>query len=575
MADISRRFLQEHRALKEEGADFSADFPEAARYLNPNAIEDRDPYVERLTEGFAFLTGRVREAMDVQDDGLTQHLLDIVAPDLAQPLPSVTVVQFHPRHFHPSPCVVDDGAEVRTGPLRETKTPCRFALVHDVVLQSYGVGVAKLHQTDSGETPLELEFQSHSKLARGFWPERIPLYLHGDPATVWALRFALLRRVARIQTFRNGNGDVDSGLRFERLDQPGYASKATIPGPFSNARDFFCADDRFRFVELVGAKTARLSIEEPLRIMVDFTGSLPRGLSRSVTPKLFRPHAAVVVNRFLEACQSYAWDHTTSTAPVVPQSGQHREVLDVVSVQGLDPTMASKRTIFQKYASYRSASTHSHFQLLRRRKKDGSHAALIALGGFDPSQPLQNQYLAIEAECSDANAPHDLVQPSEICGLGPGIPPTLTLEGLVRPSVSFRPPEGTDPRSRLLAFAAGHFDGWLDANRLKDGLRHVMWDPSESKRSLIEAIQNVSTENDHVFDKGVAWRRMHTTIRLRDTTCTPDTWDRLGILDAFGSVLLGIVRDATPLGSLTKLTLVVDPAGVVLEWSPSRSSSSL
>jgi len=570
MADITRRFLQEHRALGEEGADFSADFPEAARYLNPQALEDRDPYVERLTEGFAFLTGRVRESMDAEDDGLTQHLLDIVAPDLGQPLPSVAVVEFHPRQFHPSPCTVMEGSEVRTGPLRETKTPCRFTLVHDVPLQSYGVGAAKLHQTDSGATPLEIELQNHSKLARGSWLDRIPLYLHGDPSTVWALRFALLRRVARVQTFRNGNWEEGSGLRFERLDQPGYAAKGAIPGPFSDVRDFFCVDDRFRFVELVGAGTSRLSIEDPLRILVDFTGSLPRGLARGVNAKLFRPHAAVVVNRFLEACQSHAWDHTASTATVVPQSGRHREVLDVVSVQGLDPTKASKRTIYHKYASYRSVSNHAHFQMLRRRKKDGSHAALVALGGFDPALPLQNQYLAIEAECSDANAPHDLVQPSEICVLGPGIPRTLTLAGLVRPSVSFRPPEGSDPRSRLLAFAAGHFDGWLDADRLKDGLRHVLWDPSESKRSLIEAIQNVSTENDHVLDNGVAWRRMHTTIRLRDTTCTPDTWDRLGILDAFGSVLLGIVRDATPLGSLTKLTLVVDPAGVVLDWSPAR-----
>lgn len=573
MADISRRFLQEHRALREEGTDFATDFPEAARYLHPEALEDRDPYVERLTEGFAFLTGRVREAMEAEEDGLTRHLLDLVAPDLAQPLPSITVVEFHPRQFHPSPVAIPEGAEVRTGVLRETRTPCRFALVHEVPVQSYGVASAKLHQLDSGATPLEIQFESHSELARGTWPERIPLYLHGDPSTVWSVRFALLRRSARLRCFRNGAWDDGAGLRFERLDQPGYASKDAVPGPFSDVRDFFCADDRFRFVELVGAGAARLPVEEPLRIQVEFTGALPRGLSRSVTPKLFRPHVGVVVNRFREACQSHSWDHTAATATVVPQSGRHREVLDVVSVQGLDPTRASRRTIFHKYASYRSASSHSHFQLLRRRRKDGGRAALLSLGGFDPEKPLENQYLAIEAECSDADAPHDLVQPSELCVPGPGIPRTLTMAGLVRPSVSFRPHEGADPRSRLLAFAAGHFEGWLDADRLKDGLRQVLWDPSEAKRSLIEAIQDVATENDHVLEEGVAWRRAHTTIRLRDTTCTPDTWDRLGVLDAFGSVLLGIVRDATPLGALTKLTLVVDPAGVVLEWTPPRTPS--
>lgn len=59
---------------------------------------------------------------------------------------------------------------------------------------------------------------------------------------------------------------------------------------------------------------------------------------------------------------------------------------------------------------------------------------------------------------------------------------------------------------------------------------------------------------------------MTTIVRLRDTTCTPETWDRLGVIDAFGSVLFGLVRDSTPIGSRTRLQLVVDPAGIPLEW---------
>lgn len=568
MADISRRFLQEQRALGEEGADFSIDFPESARFLNPERVEDRDPYVERLTESFAFLTSRIREGSDSEEDGLTQHLLDILVPDLAQPLPSVTVVEFHPRQYHPRQTVIPVGSEVRTTALRETASACRFTINHDVPIRSYGVASAKLHQTESGATPLELELQSFTELARDCWPERIPFFLHGDPAVVWAMRFALLRRTARIQVFRNQNWENAPDLRFERLDQPGYAAKRSVPGPFSDARDFLCADDRFRFVELVGAETSLLPIEEPLRIMVDFTGALPRGLSRAVNASLFRTSTAVVVNRFMEPCQSHTWDHTSATAPVVPQTGRHREILDVVTVQGLDIEHPSQRTTYHKYASYRTQKTHGHFQVLRRKKRDGGYATQIALGGFDPNHPLASQYLAIEAECSDAEAPHDLVQPSNICVPGPDLPEGITLTGLVRPSVSFRPADGSDPRTRLLAFAAGHFDGWMDAHRLKDGLRQVLWDPSESKRSLIEAIQEVAVKNDHVLDKGVAWRRLHATVRLRDTTCTPDTWDRLGVIDAFGSVLLAIARDATPIGARTKLTVVVEPAGVTLEWTP-------
>jgi hypothetical protein len=53
---------------------------------------------------------------------------------------------------------------------------------------------------------------------------------------------------------------------------------------------------------------------------------------------------------------------------------------------------------------------------------------------------------------------------------------------------------------------------------------------------------------------------------LRDTTCTPETWDRLGVIDAFGSTLFGLALAETPIGFRTRQRLVVDPAGVELEW---------
>jgi hypothetical protein len=77
----------------------------------------------------------------------------------------------------------------------------------------------------------------------------------------------------------------------------------------------------------------------------------------------------------------------------------------------------------------------------------------------------------------------------------------------------------------------------------------------------------VAVEHGHTLVEGVDWRQMGVGIRLRDTTCTPDTWDRLGQIDALGSVLWSLVRDETPLGSKARLELRVDPAGVALDWN--------
>ena len=48
-------FESEMRLLHEAAADFAKAHPEQARMLNLAEVRDRDPYVERLLEGMAFI----------------------------------------------------------------------------------------------------------------------------------------------------------------------------------------------------------------------------------------------------------------------------------------------------------------------------------------------------------------------------------------------------------------------------------------------------------------------------------------------------------------------------------------
>ncbi|HEV8290424.1 MAG TPA: type VI secretion system baseplate subunit TssF, partial [Tepidisphaeraceae bacterium] len=67
---MDRRLLsyynRELAHLREMGAEFAREFPKIAGRL---ALEDftcADPYVERLLEGFAFLTSRVQLKLDAE-----------------------------------------------------------------------------------------------------------------------------------------------------------------------------------------------------------------------------------------------------------------------------------------------------------------------------------------------------------------------------------------------------------------------------------------------------------------------------------------------------------------------------
>ena len=91
-----RYYQDEMRYLHEAGKAFAELHPEEAGLLNVASLTDRDPYVERLFEGFAFLTARIRERLDDELPQYTDGLLNLLWPHLLRPMPALSIVEFKP-----------------------------------------------------------------------------------------------------------------------------------------------------------------------------------------------------------------------------------------------------------------------------------------------------------------------------------------------------------------------------------------------------------------------------------------------------------------------------------------------
>ena len=62
--------------------------------MSPNTVDD--PHVERLLQGVAFATARVRQRIDDHFPELTDTLLETLYPNYLAPFPSTTIVQIAP-----------------------------------------------------------------------------------------------------------------------------------------------------------------------------------------------------------------------------------------------------------------------------------------------------------------------------------------------------------------------------------------------------------------------------------------------------------------------------------------------
>jgi type VI secretion system protein ImpG len=131
-------YEQELSYIRDMGGEFAKEFPKIASRLDLGSTEIADPYVERLLEGFAFLTARIQLKMQAEFPTFTQSLLQMVYPHYLGPTPSMAVVKINPDPSAlggtPQGVNLAAGLELRSLLGTEDQTNCEFRTAHPVHL---------------------------------------------------------------------------------------------------------------------------------------------------------------------------------------------------------------------------------------------------------------------------------------------------------------------------------------------------------------------------------------------------------------------------------------------------------
>ncbi|WP_044174184.1 type VI secretion system baseplate subunit TssF [Metakosakonia massiliensis] len=143
--------------LREMGQEFAGRYPKVAGRLGMHGMDVADPYVERLMEGFAFLTSRVQLKMDAEFPRFSQRLLEMIAPNYLAPTPSMAIAELQPdaakgdlsRGF-----VVPRGTTMDSQALKKNGVTCSYTTAHDVTLLPL-----KISMVDLGGVPADLPLQ--------------------------------------------------------------------------------------------------------------------------------------------------------------------------------------------------------------------------------------------------------------------------------------------------------------------------------------------------------------------------------------------------------------------------------
>jgi type VI secretion system protein ImpG len=201
---MERKYYQEELTkIRSLAKQFSNEYPSLAPMLNQ---ESSDPDVERLLEGFAYLTANIHEKIDQQSSELTKSLCKIFLPAILKPAASCVMMQFMQQTSNGKVIMLAEDTELAAKPLHDVQR--KFSLTRAEALQPLMLTKSNMHEADSGTPTYEIECVLLGSTLNDFSLEHLEFYVNGEQGSASNLFCLLLTHCTKIVAQIEGEADI-------------------------------------------------------------------------------------------------------------------------------------------------------------------------------------------------------------------------------------------------------------------------------------------------------------------------------------------------------------------------------
>ena len=489
--------------LREMGAEFASRYPGVAGSLALDAEKCEDPHVERLLEGVAFLTARIRHKLDDEFPEITDALLGLLQPQLCRPLPSITIAQFllgSEQGGGGTGVTLERGSRLRSRPAG--RTPCRFRTVYPVTLWPVDVVAARLDPDRlvlEGKPPdavamVHLTLRATGGATFTTLPiDRLRFYLDGNGSLPYTMYELLLNHTVRVWvrgTESNGK-IVSAALPVDAIEPVGFGrgeglcddeDLSALGGRL--LREYFAFPEKFLFFDVKGLdRIAGLGLGDTVEILI-FLDHAPAA-EFVVRAANFRLGCTPAVNLFTTLAEPIALNHRHYKYRVIPDVGapSAAEVYSIDAVLGTGGAGRRDSVAYEPFYSIRHAPRdnvsaaywYASRQPSSRKDDPGTEVDITFVDpGFNLSLPA-TETVTVKVTCTNRDLPAVLPfggdeDVFELEGRGP----VGQVRCLRKPSRPLRPSLGRGSQWRLISNLALNHLSLVDSDRGLDAIREVL-----------------------------------------------------------------------------------------------------
>jgi type VI secretion system protein ImpG len=576
---FNKYYQDELTFLREMGREFSQAHPEAAHFL---AEGGTDPDVERLLEGFAFLTGRIRQKLDDEFPELVHALVSLLMPHYLRPIPPISLIEFEPvrgmvRKAHRVP----KGTEVASVPVDGTS--CRFQTCFDVDLQPFRIESVSL-QTAVGTKPeLQLRFALEPGCAIS-WSEiaKLRFFLSGAPAETLYFWLRQYLTKIRITASPGQKSSDDVYLESDALQPAAFRDEeAVLPYPktastgYRLLQEYFIFPEKFLFFELSGLDLLHQQIKGS-SFGIDFILSRPLDRSLKVSAENIRLYCTPIVNLVKTESEPVRIDHNRTEYRILPAGSNphHFEIYSIDRATGWVQGTA-QQVEYQPFYSFRfgktELGTRKAFYHQRVRDAVAHDGTDIYVSFVDTDQNVvlpPTETVAFQLTCTNRILAEKL-RVGDIHVMTEKTPVVVRFRNITRVTPGIRPPMEGDLYWRLISHLGLSSVSISSAAAMRDVLELYNF-PALQKRQAgkanqlrVEAIVDVQRTPEHLLLKGVPVRGTTTRVILEESYFSSE-----GDMILFASILNEFLSLQVTVNSFSRLIVKGNEKGEIFEWPP-------
>jgi type VI secretion system protein ImpG len=363
---VRERLLEHYNTelgyIRQTAAEFAREYPKIAGRLglDPTGHEVcPDPFVERLLEGFAYLTARIQTKFDAEFPRFTQGLLESVLPHYLSPCPSMLIAGFEPETSEAGLAAgypIPRGTPLRGNLGRSASVPAQFRTAHHVTLWPLRIKEAAYTAREIGafELPAQLQAKSVLRLrleitagvhAKDLALDELDVHLRGGGELTFRIHRQILAHNTKI-VLQSGTGRqrktvvVDGG----GISPMGFSENEALlpvtPRSFEGyrlLREYFVFPQRFLFFKLRGLREAvKQMAGEVFDVLLVFDNN-DMQLENRVDETMFALFCTPAINLFSKRIDRVALSDRFSEYQVIADKTRviEFEIFDLTRVEGI------------------------------------------------------------------------------------------------------------------------------------------------------------------------------------------------------------------------------------------------